>query len=221
MHNVAELLRLIHNLIRLGTIDQVDHEASRVRVISGELVTDWLPWIEGRAGTTRDWDPPTKGEQVVVFSPGGDPAAGVVLTGLYRRAHPAPANSGDVWQRVFPDGAVLEYDHAAHHLRASLPGSAGLTASGPVTVSADGAIEATTESTLTATAAGGATINANTLINGNLTLNGNFSQPAGKKATMAGDVAFKGAVTSNGKDISSKHAHDKVEPGSGTSGEVI
>ncbi|MEO1852711.1 phage baseplate assembly protein V [Chromohalobacter sp.] len=221
MQNVAELLRLIHNLIRLGTVDQVDHDAARVRVISGELVTDWLPWIEGRAGSTRDWDPPTEGEQVIVFSPGGDPAAGVVLTGLYRRAHPAPANSSDVWHRVFPDGAVLEYDHAAHHLRASLPGSAGLTASGDVTVSVGGAIEATTESTLTATAAGGATINANTVINGNLTLNGNLSQPAGKKATMDGDVAFKGAVTSNGKDISSKHAHDKVEPGSGTSGEVI
>lgn len=221
MQNVAELLRLIHNLIRLGTVDRVDHDAARVRVISGELVTDWLPWIEGRAGSTRDWDPPTEGEQVIVFSPGGDPAAGVVLTGLYRRTHPAPANSGDVWHRVFPDGAVLEYDHAAHHLRADIPGSVGLTASGDITVSAGGAIAAKTESTLTATAAGGATINANTLINGNLTLNGNFSQPAGKKATMAGDVAFKGAVTSNGKDISSKHAHDKVEPGSGTSGEVI
>lgn len=221
MQNVAELLRLIHNLIRTGTIAAVDHDAARVRVKSGELLTGWLPWIEGRAGTTRDWDPPTEGEQVIVFSPGGDPATGVVLTGLYRRAHPAPASSGDVWHRVFPDGAVLEYDHAAHYLRADIPGSAGLTTSGDVTVSSGGAIEATTESNLTATAAGGATINANTLINGNLTLNGNFSQPAGKKATMAGDVAFKGAVTSNGKDISSKHAHDKVEPGSGTSGEVI
>ncbi|MCT8469456.1 phage baseplate assembly protein V [Chromohalobacter canadensis] len=221
MHNVAELLRLIHNLIRLGTIAAVGHDAARVRVKSGELLTDWLPWTEGRAGTTRDWDPPTEGEQVIVFSPGGDPAAGVVLTGLYSRAHPAPANSGDVWHRVFPDGAVLEYDHAAHHLRADIPGSAGLTTSGAVTVSADGAIKATTKSTLNATATGGATIDANTVINGNLTLNGNFSQPAGKKATMAGDVAFKGAVTSNGKDISSKHAHDRVEPGSGTSGEVI
>ena len=57
--NLVELLRLIHNLIRLGTIAEVDHARARVRVQSGELLTNWLPWIEARAGTTRDWDPPT------------------------------------------------------------------------------------------------------------------------------------------------------------------
>ncbi|EPC02413.1 baseplate assembly protein [Litchfieldella anticariensis FP35 = DSM 16096] len=213
MNNAADLLRLIHNLIRLGTIAEVDHDDARVRVRSGELLTDWRPWISLRAGTTRDWDPPTVGEQVVLFSPGGDPAAGVALVGLYSDAHPAPANSGNLWRRTFPDGAVLEYDHAASHLQATLPGSAAMNTQGDVTV--------TTAAKLTATAAAGATINANTVINGNLTLNGNFSQPAGKTATMAGDVAFTGAVTSNGKDISSNHKHNDVQPGDGTSGDVV
>lgn len=211
--NTVELTRLLHNLIRLGTIAEVDHAAARVRVESGGLRTDWLPWFQRRAGTTRDWDPPTVGEQVMVFSPGGDPRSGIVLTGIVSDAHPAPANSGDIWRRIMPDGAVLEYDHQASHLQATLPGSASLDAQGDVSV--------TTAAKLAATAAGGATVNADTVINGNLTLNGNFSQPAGKTATMAGDVAFKGAVTSNGKDISSHHAHDKVEPGSGTSGGVV
>ena len=198
MNNVAELLRLIHNLIRTGTIAEVDHAAARVRVKSGALLTDWLPWIESRAGTSRSWNPPTVGEQVMLFSPGGDPAAGLVLTGLFSNAHPTPANSADLWRWIMPDSAVLEYDHAASHLQATLPGSA--------TLAAQGAVSVTTPDKLTATAEGGATINANTVINGNVTINGNLSQPAGKTATMAGDVAFQGAVTSNGKDISSEHA---------------
>lgn len=205
MNNAAELLRLIHNLIRLGTIAEVDHAAARVRVKSGDMLTTWLQWLTLRAGTTLDWDPPTVGEQVILFSPGGDPASAVVLTGLFSTAHPAPADAANLWRRVFPDGAVFEYDHKASHLRATLPGSASIDAQADVSV--------TTAAALTATASGGATINANVVINGNVTLNGNFSQPSGKTATMAGDVAFTGAVTSNGRDISSSHTHDGVQRG--------
>lgn len=118
MQSAAEMLRLIHNLLRVGTIAAVDHQRARVRVKSGELLSAWLPWIEGRAGTTRDWDPPTLGEQVMLFSPGGDPAAGIVLTGIFSDAHPAPSTSPDIWHRVMPDGAVIEYNHQAHRLHA-------------------------------------------------------------------------------------------------------
>lgn len=128
--NLVELLRLIHNLIRLGTIAEVDHARARVRVQSGELLTNWLPWIEARAGATRDWDPPTQGEQVVVFSPGGDPAAGFVISGLFSDAHPAPADSADLWRRLFPDQALFEYNHAASRLRINLPGSIEISAPG-------------------------------------------------------------------------------------------
>ena len=176
MNNVAELLRLLHNLIRLGTIAEVDHAAARVRVRSGELLTAWRPWIECRAGTTRTWNPPTVGEQAVLFSPGGDPAAAVVLTGLYRDAHPAPAASADLWSVVMPDGAVLEYDHAASHLQATLPGSATLDAQGAVEI----------------TAAGGATINADTVINGTLAVNGSSLTHNG---TDVGDTHRHGGIT--------------------------
>lgn len=130
MNNVAELLRLLHNLIRLGTIAEVDHAAARVRVRSGELLTAWRPWIECRAGTTRTWNPPTVGEQAVLFSPGGDPAAAVVLVGLYRDAHPAPANLPELCRLLFPDGGLFEYDHQANVLRIKLPGRIEIEAPG-------------------------------------------------------------------------------------------
>lgn len=137
MNNVAELLRLLHNLIRTGTVAEVDHEAARVRVQAGGNLTTWLPWLEARAGSTRTWSPPTVGEQVMVLSPDGDLAGGIVLTGIYQEAHPAPSSSPAKWQAVMPDGAVLEYDHQASHLRATLPGSAEVNAPGGLVIHAD------------------------------------------------------------------------------------
>ncbi|MGM0912773.1 MAG: phage baseplate assembly protein V [Pseudomonadota bacterium] len=190
LHSAAELLRLIHNLVRLGTVAEVDHTCARVRVATGEITTAWLPWLEERAGTTRTWNPPTVGEQVVVFAPGGDLATAVVLAGLYRNQHPAPSDNADKWHAVMPDGAVIEYDHAASHLQATLAGSATLEAQGDVTV--------TTPAALTATAGGGATLNADTVINGTLAING-------------------GSVTHNGTDIGDSHQHPQGNDSDGDS----
>ncbi|WP_083941907.1 phage baseplate assembly protein V [Salinicola socius] len=211
--NSVELVRLLNNLIRLGTVKEIDHAAARVRVQSGDLLTDWIPWREQRAGQTRTWNPPTKGEQVVLLAPGGEMRGAVVLMGINSSNNPAPVNDPNLTHWLMPDGAVIEYDHEASHLRATLPGSASVDAQADVTV--------TTAAALTATAAGGATINANVVINGNVTLNGNLSQPSGKTATMAGDVKFTGAVTSNGKNISSSHTHEDVQRGNDVSGEVV
>ena len=210
--NPVELARLLQNVIRVGTVAEIDHAAARIRVRTGDLLTDWIPWLVGRAGQTRTWNPPTTGEQVVLVSPGGELRAAIALPAVYANANPAPTNDPNVTHWLMPDGAVIEYDHASHHLQATLPGTATLDTKGDVTV--------TTAAKLTATAAGGATINANVVINGNVTLNGNLSQPSGKTATMAGDVAFQGAVTSNGKDISSSHTHDDVQRGSDKTGGV-
>ncbi|MEQ4541139.1 MAG: phage baseplate assembly protein V [Billgrantia sp.] len=137
MNNVAELLRLINNLIRLGTIAEVDHATARVRVKAGELLTAWLPWLEARAGTTRTWSPPTVGEQVVLLSPGGDLAAAVVLTGIYQEAHPAPNSSPNVIGRWLPDGTRIEYDHEAKTLTIDCVGAVHVKAAGKVTVDAE------------------------------------------------------------------------------------
>lgn len=109
----AELHRLIENLLRLGTVAEVDPGRARVRVRIGDLVTTWLPWQSPRAGTTAEWDPPTVGEQVLVLSPGGDPAAGIVVSGLFSTARPAPASSAALHRRAYPDGTLIDYDHEA------------------------------------------------------------------------------------------------------------
>ncbi|WP_447045337.1 phage baseplate assembly protein V [Vreelandella sp. H-I2] len=130
MNNVAELLRLIENVIRLGAIAQVDHDAARVRVKSGALLTAWVPWITARAGTTRDWNPPTVGEQCVLFSPGGDTANAFAMPSLFQLSAPPPSNDPGVISRLFPDSALFEYDHANSVLRINLPGSIEINAPG-------------------------------------------------------------------------------------------
>lgn len=134
--DTVELQRLVNNLIRLGTVAQVDHARARVRVQSGELLTGWLLWLEDRAGTTRSWNPPTVGEQVVVLCPGGDPATGVVLGALYRNAHPAPSGEANVIGRWYPDGTHIEYDHESHRLLIDCKGPIEVKATGTVTVDA-------------------------------------------------------------------------------------
>lgn len=130
MNNVAELLRLIENVIRLGSIAEVDHDAARVRVKSGPLLTAWVPWITARAGTTRDWNPPTVGEQCVLFSPGGDTANAFAMPSLFQMSAPPPSNDPGIISRLFPDGGLFEYDHENQVVRINLPGRLEITAPG-------------------------------------------------------------------------------------------
>jgi phage baseplate assembly protein V len=119
MDDFSDLSRRLESLIRFGTIAERQLAPPRVRVQSGGLQTAWLPWLTLRAGDTRDWDPPTIGEQCVLFSPSGDPATGFVLVGLYSDAHPAPSSSPDDHVRAFPDGARITYNHTTGALSAT------------------------------------------------------------------------------------------------------
>jgi len=137
--NITDLTRRLDNLIRIGTIAAVDHVAARCTVKTGGLIVPNLPWMAERAGNSRDWDAPTVGEQCILLSPSGEPSQGVVLVGLYSQQRPAPSNSANLRRRTYPDGAVIDYDHATHALTATLPagGTAKLTAPGGVTVLGD------------------------------------------------------------------------------------
>lgn len=119
MDLAPDLARRLESLIRLGTIAEVDLAAARCRVATGGLTTDWLPWFALRAGTTRTWDPPTVGEQVVLFSPSGDTGAAIALTGLYSDAIAAPSTSADEHLRLYPDGARIRYNHKTGALTVS------------------------------------------------------------------------------------------------------
>jgi len=145
MNDLATLARLLENLIRFGTVAEVQMKPPRVRVKTGALSTGWLPWLALRAGSDTDWDPPTVDEQVILFSPSGQLSNGVALTGIYSDAHPANGDRLGLHRRTYRDGAIIEYDSIAHHLRAVLPDGGttdlispgGLHIIGPITHEGD------------------------------------------------------------------------------------
>lgn len=139
MTEFAALARLIENLIRYGTIAEVDEPKARVRVKSGEILTAWRPWISARAGEDREWNPPTVGEQVIYFSPSGLLAQGVALCGLFSDDHPANGDRVALHRTTYRDGAVVEYDSTAHFLRATLPagGQTELVSTGGIRIEGD------------------------------------------------------------------------------------
>ncbi|WP_084380680.1 phage baseplate assembly protein V [Pseudomonas mucidolens] len=120
MNDLAALSRLLENLIRFGVIAAVQMEPPRVKVKTGTLTTAWLPWLAQRAGTDREWDPPTVNEQVILFSPSGQLANAIVVTGVFSDHIPANGNRAGLHRRTYADGTVIEYDSVAHHLNATL-----------------------------------------------------------------------------------------------------
>ena len=107
---LAEMDRRFANMIRLGKVQEIDHKKAKVRIAIGGLCTDFLPWITSHAGKTRNWSPPSIGEQVMVLSPGGDLGLGVVLPSIYQNKFPAPNDKEHVTAMTFADGATVEYD---------------------------------------------------------------------------------------------------------------
>lgn len=113
MNDIADLSRRLESLLRYGTIAAVQLRPPRVRVKSGGLTTDWLPWLALRAGTTRHWSAPSVGEQCLALCPSGEPATGLVLLGIYSLAFDAPSDNPEEHLTLYPDGASIRYNHAS------------------------------------------------------------------------------------------------------------
>lgn len=136
---LAEIDRRIATLLQAGCIEAIDYAQARCRVRVGDWVSAWLPWAALGAGQVRHWRPPSVGEQAVVLSPSGDPAAGFVLSGFYTTQH-ADANdnrSHTVSWRM-PDGTLIEYDWAEQRLNVIAAGTANIQIAGDASVQIGG-----------------------------------------------------------------------------------
>lgn len=135
---LAEIDRRVANIFRIGTVYALDAANALVQVDLGDLVTDWLPWGTGRAGSTRKWSAPSVGEQVMVFSPSGELAAGIVGPSIFQDAHPAPSNNPNVDNVTFADGSSVNYDAGSNTLTVNVSGAGNIVVNCKVaTVKAD------------------------------------------------------------------------------------
>lgn len=192
-----DALRILANLIRYGTVASIDVDAARVTVKTGGVVTKPLPWVTPRAGRVRTWNPPSLGEQVLVLSPNGDLAAGVVLSSLFCNALAKPDGAtADNVMVAFGDGAVMLYDMASHLLKVTLPAGGRVEAAAPDGFKLIGDVDVEGKLHVSDAVTLDSTLHAS-------------SDVTSDSDVKAGSISLK------------NHPHDKVQPGSGVSGKPV
>ncbi|WP_225581231.1 phage baseplate assembly protein V [Acidovorax sp. ACV02] len=130
-----EILRRLENLVRVGTVEEVrTKKPARVRVRCGEMLTNWRPWVAGRAGgeAGATWWPPVKGEQVLMFSPGGDLSNAVVLPGAYSDKNQQASEDPKVFQMDLGGGGVIKHNAEFGNLQIEAVGSITISVLGSV-----------------------------------------------------------------------------------------
>ncbi|MDU4425364.1 MAG: phage baseplate assembly protein V [Raoultella sp.] len=184
---IAGLLRLLENIVRTGTVTEIDEDKWRVRVQSGGLETTWLRWNAQRAGAFKVWAPPSIGEQVWFLCLGGNTDVAFIGGSLYSADNPAPGASRNEMMVTAPDGATFRYDAEAGALQVKGITSAVVEASVKITLDTP-EVECT-----------------------NLLTTRNLNVTEGGE--MRGDITHTGgAFTSNGVQVDD-HSHGAVERG--------
>jgi len=132
----ADLQNRLAKMILIGTVAQVDYDKARVKVKVGDWLTTWLPWLTNRASNDVNWQALEIDEQVMVFSPCGDTAQGVVLGSVYQQTQHqlvsdiAVEDRQNIHRIKYQDGTVIEYDRAKHKLKADVNGDVEMNVNG-------------------------------------------------------------------------------------------
>lgn len=112
-------------MYRRGIVSAIDAATGRARVkfpADDDMESFWLEVLQPRALASGDrayWMPDV-GEAVAVLMDDND-EDGVVLGAVYSSADPPPVTSADKKHETHKDGAIFEYDRAAHVYRVSVP----------------------------------------------------------------------------------------------------
>lgn len=208
--DITEILRLLNNMIRTGTVLEVNLQDGLCRVQTGELQTTWLNWLTPRAGRTRTWWAPSVDEQVLLLSIGGDLTTAFVLPGIYSDENPAPSASADAFHITFPDGAVIEYE----------PETSALTVSGikTATVTASESVDVTVP-LVTVKASQQITLDTPEVVCTHKLTTGSLEVQQG--GTMSGNITHSGGTLSSNGIVVDTHKHNGVKSGSDNSGEPV
>lgn len=180
---VRDLQRRLANMIKRGRVHSVDFTMSppRVRVeYDRQAVTGWLPWIGGRASSSKtEWEPLDVGEQVIILSESGDLSAGVVMPSIPDGQSPVPSTSPDEHVSRYEDGTTLTYHRKEHTLTVDVQGQLVVNTTGDMTATVGGDLSAT------------ATKNISVIASENITV------------TATGDITAKadGNILADGKKI--------------------
>lgn len=134
----AQLVRLISQMIQIGTIVAVQVKPLRYKVqFTQDLTTDWIPADVDHAGTVKDFTPHQVGELVLVVKE-FNTQGGVIVASLNQNSNDQPKEDLNLYYREFPDGTWIQYDMSKKQLSTHLAGEAIANIDGNVTVNIKG-----------------------------------------------------------------------------------
>jgi phage baseplate assembly protein V len=121
IRRIADLERRLNNVMRPARVMEIDAKKGLVKVAYAldeegkDVISPWIKWGETRAGNVSTWNPPTVGEQVMLFSPSGEIGLhSVVGHSLFSKKFPQPHDKADETKtQVKKDGKT------SHQLMAS------------------------------------------------------------------------------------------------------
>jgi phage baseplate assembly protein V len=111
---MADLERLLQNLIQFGTITETKIEAGKMLAkvkVDDDRTTDFFPVLSKNNSFTKKASPIRVGEQVVVLSPGGVGNVGVILGSIYNTSNKEPNGLSNKREVItYEDGTTIFYD---------------------------------------------------------------------------------------------------------------
>lgn len=117
---LSDLAKRLSNIIRIGTIFEINVQTAKARVKIGELETDFLPWANANSGSNNSWNPPEIDEQVIILSPSGDLSQAVILPSLYKNN--ASNSDQNIKSITYQDGSKISFNVASGTLDLDLKG---------------------------------------------------------------------------------------------------
>ena len=97
----AQLVRLISQMIQIGTIVEVQAKPLRYKVqFTSDLTTNWIPSDVGHAGAVKDFAPHQKGELVLVVKE-FNTQGGVIVASLNQTSRDQPKDDLNLFSESF------------------------------------------------------------------------------------------------------------------------
>lgn len=202
----------MNNIVRTGRVEAVNPSIARCRIRTGQLLTDWLPWLTlaaGGAGQARHWRVPAVNEECLLLAPGGDLAQALVLPGLFCADMPQNAAAGDVERHDFSGTDFWEHNGGEGALVFEIANCIQLKVGGSLlTITPDGT---TLQTPHYAVDSPQSEFAGNVSIAGGISVEGGGS---GGTSTITGNFQLQGGqLTHNGVNVSSTHTHPDAHGG--------
>jgi phage baseplate assembly protein V len=175
---LSDLAKRLSNIIRIGTIFEINYQTAKARVRIGELETDFLPWANANSGSNNSWNPPEIDEQVIVLSPSGDLSQAVILPSIYKNN--ASNSDQNIKSITYQDGSKISFNVSSGTLDLDLKGDVAIKVVGNSNIEGD---------------------NINITASSNITLDGNvdLGGSGGQGVARIGDLVDISAGSSAGQ----------------------